>query len=83
MKTATKQQASPATRPPAAEEKSGEVLAPASATAHAASTTVPTIHLWARTGVIPVAVHEGRVVRFRIPEVMRALEQRAKGGGAA
>jgi hypothetical protein len=55
----------------------GEVLAPASATAHAAATTVPTIHAWGKNGTIPAAIREGRVVRFRIPDVLAALEERA------
>lgn len=78
MKTVNQEEnVSPSLRPPTAEELAGEVLAPAGPLAQLIGSTVPTVHAMARSRVIPTAVREGRVVRFRIPDVIRALEERA------
>lgn len=81
MKMVHNKQASPTTRPPRPEEQSGEIMAPAAVIAYLSGSTVPTIHDLARRGVIPTAIREGRVIRFRIPDVLAALEMRAKEGG--
>lgn len=46
-------------------------------------TTVPTILAWYRKGIIPATVAEGRVYRFNLAAVNKALEDRARKNGAA
>lgn len=40
--------------------------------------SVRSVKNWRADGTIPAAIHEGRVVRFDLPSVKRALAKRAR-----
>jgi len=46
-------------------------------TAGELNTSKPTVLLWAKQGIIPTVLREGRVIRFDIDQVKAALKARA------
>lgn len=48
-------------------------LATAEQIAHVLQVSARTIHLWAAAGTIPVALRQGKVVRFHPPSVAESL----------